>query len=238
MIKPENNEIPRFGLKLHTKIRFPTVDKEYVFESRKALKITKVYQPFSLEDTDNTNDQEDIVEKKIEKGKINNEDFGISNNNNKAKEKNKNDNLTEKKAPVKEKQSAPVISANSFAPKELEDPNSEEFLMSVKVLDQRIAELERERDKCEGRCPPELRMKIMRCKAKRNQLEEGVSDGSLNVQQFIEFLQTRLKRDEMLSEYFRTQGDVVKLKIVEGRIPLMKAEINEGLAYLKSLGKA
>lgn len=220
MIKPKEG-IAKYSMKLHTKMRYPIIEKEFNFETKKVLRISKIYHPFSL--TDEVQVEEVRVDKKVIKEIENSEPKNVAIK--KVEVDKKNDDNVKK------------IDVSAFTQKEIENPDSIDFLNSIKVLDQKILECENARAKAEGRCPPEIRTLLLQYKVKRKKIEEMYSDDDYDKNEIVNMLKNRLIRDEALCLYFRNNNMKDKEQIVAKRIPLIQKEINEGEEFLKNAKK-
>lgn len=222
MIKPPLG-IAKYSMKLHTKIRSPILEKEYNIEMKKILRISKTYRPFSLTEEIEVNNEPKV---EISKETL---DLGKSKIKEKKEENKGLENENDK--------SAIKIDKSSFTQKEIDNPDDIDFLTSVKVLDQKIIEMENARAKAEGRCPPEIRNKLLTYKVKKKKLEDMYSDEDYDKNEIVNMLKNRLMRDEALLLYFRNNNMKDKEIIVGKRIPLIQKEIQEGESYLKNIKK-
>lgn len=228
-IKKEGSQTGLHSIKVHCKIREPIEEKQWIYESRKYCKVTKIFPAFSYDD----DEEEEEVPKKKPKAKPFEDNPKL---NTKLNEKNKKQVAVDKSEKAPEKKEEIGLTKDSFLPLELSDPGNIEFLISLKVLDQRIKELDMKKAKIDGRCPPEIRQQLLLAKAKKTQLENGIRDGAFEPRELIGFLEKRLQRDECLYMYFKENNMKDKEMIVAQRLPILKEEIREGLAYINKSG--
>ena len=237
MIIPEIG-IPKYSLKVQTKIRASIIDKEYRYESKTILRISKIFQPFKLILDSEEEDEDDNKASQI-KEKIKVEDLipeKKQSNVNQDKSKINKTNTIEKPKPVKDNNNKPNDS-DKFVPypKEVSEPDCLDFITSIKVLDYMTLELEKKRNSCEGRCPDDLRKKIQTTKVKKNTIENWLSDGTIEeAKKYLRLMEARLLRDIGLSNYFKENNNEDKYKIVASRIPILKADINEAIECIKN----
>ena len=132
-------------------------------------------------------------------------------------------------APGKE----PIIDKSKFKPEELEDVDIIDNLNSLKVLDFKIKELEVRIKKIDGRTPRELLQKKVKMNFKKKQLEEGMGDGSITPKDYMEYMKIQLEHDQLLAMYMKQVGQEDKMKTVLGRIALIKEEMEDLKKYNK-----
>lgn len=150
----------------------------------------------------------------------------------KAKETNAEDKQKPKPKPssniAKEK-----IDASEFTKEELIDPDIADNLNSVKVLDFKIAKVQKEIDSIEGRAPPKLREKLLKYKVRKNVLEQQLGE-SMSIESYILLMKKQLDKDKRLVQYFEQNGMNEQGKKVAERMPIMIKEMEEAIDFAKS----
>ena len=121
----------------------------------------------------------------------------------------------------------PKLDKSKFKPEELEDVDFIDNLNTLKVLEFKIKELEDKMKKIDGRTPREMLTKKVKMNVKKKQLEEGMGDGSITPKDYMELMKVQLEHDQLLGIYFKQNNEEQKLKVVMGRIALIKQEIEE-----------
>jgi len=199
----------------------PEGKKIYETIQKESIKITKIYPAFtgkqqvelsSGENTQATNQQPKtvVVQKK--------QNIPSKPNNN----NNTNVNANQ-----------PKIDKDKFKAEELADIDIIENLNTLKVLEFKIKELEAKMKKIDGRTPREMLQKKVKMTCKKKQLEEGMGDGSVSPQEYMELMKATLEHDQLLAIYMKQNNEEEKYKNLMGRIALIKQEMGELKSYIK-----
>ena len=101
-----------------------------------------------------------------------------------------------------------------------------EFIVSVQVLEYRVAQLKKRMDSIEGRTPKELRDLFIKTKSKCTQFKEALGDQITPIQ-YQELLSNQINHDQMLCDYFTNNGEQKKAAFVQKKIEIMKSELIE-----------
>ena len=127
----------------------------------------------------------------------------------------------------------PKIDKDKFKAEELADIDIIENLNTLKVLEFKIKELEAKMKKIDGRTPREMLQKKVKMVCKKKQLEEGMGDGSVSPQEYMELMKATLEHDQLLAIYMKQNNEEEKYKNLMGRIALIKQEMGELKSYIK-----
>jgi hypothetical protein len=127
----------------------------------------------------------------------------------------------------------PKIDKDKFKAEELADIDIIENLNTLKVLELKIKELEAKMKKIDGRTPREMLQKKVKMTCKKKQLEEGMGDGSVSPQEYMELMKATLEHDQLLAIYMKQNNEEEKYKNLMGRIALIKQEMGELKSYIK-----
>ena len=241
--------VPQYFVSI--KIREPCVEKEYKNVSKPVLSITKTYPPFDIDGTGNSSNTHDVIDNTS--NNYNNTNIVNNDNSNKkltnlvtdkkeveiSKPKpnnntnvNNNNNTSTTVKPTEKK----IIDKSQFTNEELEDPDNLEMLNTIKVLELGLAKVEKEIQAVEGRIPPKLRQRKLGLSVKKNQITQATQNGDITLKNYLDIAKLQLKKDFNLMLYFEQIGDKNKKSIVEERVNVLKKEILEGEAYLKTSG--
>ena len=125
------------------------------------------------------------------------------------------------------------IDKNKFKPEELEDVDIIDNLNTLKVLEFKIKELEEKIKKIDGKTPRKILQKKVKMTCKKKQLEEGMGDGTISPKEYLDFLKIQLEHDQLLAMYMKQNNEEAKLKIIMGRIALIKQEKDELEKFIK-----
>lgn len=243
---------PEYDITL--KIREPIVDKEYKETQKQVFNITKTYLPFDIKtdysqtsrdnitinkdasqlnpvnNTNNTNNpSNNIVKKQPLSNNVSSKDYDKKNISAKKNEEaeinlsgNNNKQIQDKK-----------IDPSEFNQIELTDPDSVECLNSLVVLENKLKLIELELKKVEGRPPMNLRQNKMKVSCKIKMLKDSIEGGTLSLENYVNMIAAQYQRELKLIMYFKQINDLNKVKIIEDRQPLLKKEVEEGLAMIK-----
>jgi hypothetical protein len=127
----------------------------------------------------------------------------------------------------------PKIDKDKFKAEELADIDIIENLNTLKVLEFKIKELEAKMKKIDGRTQREMLQKKVKMTCKKKQLEEGMGDGSVSPQEYMELMKATLEHDQLLAIYMKQNNEEEKYKNLMGRIALIKQEMGELKSYIK-----
>ena len=121
----------------------------------------------------------------------------------------------------------PKLDKSKFRPEEIEDVDCIENLNTLKVLDFKIKELEAKIKKIDGRTPREMLQKKVKMNCKKKQLEQEMENGNVSPKDYMELLKVQLEHDQLLGIYMKQNNEEEKFKIIQGRIVLIKKEMEE-----------
>ena len=199
----------------------PQGKKYYETVSKEAIRITKIYPPFTgkqqIESENQNNNKQPTT--------------APTPTTNKKEPAPTQKNNTKNTAATNEKET--VIDKSKFKPEELEDVDFIDNLNSLKVLEFKIKELEAKIKKIDGRTPRELLQKKVKMNVKKKQLEEGMGDGSVSPKDYMEFMRIQLEHDQLLALYMKQNNQEEKMKTVLQRVALLKQEMGELNQYIK-----
>lgn len=205
-------------------LRQPVADKEFTTTSKTVLTITKTFPPFKGDATDVPVDNTPVTKPDITQ---------------KTKEtvnKPKPQAETKPQAQAHSKPNAPPVDASEFTKEELADPDIPDNFNSMKVLEFKLARIQKEIDGIEGRAPAKLREKLVKTKVRKNVLESQLGD-ALSVDSYILIMKKQLDKDRKLLTYFEQNKMPEQAKKVSERIPLIVAEMEEAITFAKQQKK-
>ena len=197
----------------------PEGKKYYEKISKEAIRITKIYQPFTGKqqiELENSNTKATPFQKPVTAATV-----GTTTKN------------TEKKNDNAKDGTQPIIDKSKFKPEELEDVDIIDNLNSLKVLEFKIKELEIKINKIDGRTPREMLQKKVKMNFKKKQIEEGMGDGSVSPKDYMDFMKIQLEHDQLLALYMKQNNQEEKMKTVLQRVTLLKQEMEELKKFLK-----
>ena len=122
---------------------------------------------------------------------------------------------------------ATKIDKNEFDPAELVDPDQIDKMLAISVLQNKVAQIEEETKKIEGRTPKPLRDKLMKFRVKKKSIEEACGDGQISPQDYLSKIKETLEHDKRLMMYFKQNNENDKAKIMLNRVKLITNEITE-----------
>ncbi len=234
---------PQF--KIAVSLRSPIIDKEYTTIPKQVIQITKAYPEFNkdgipkdinnefeekpktgvLTDADLNANQKTLNQK----GNKEIADKNNTNKNNNPEKKNENtdkDN-TQKMAEVEK------IDASEFSKEDLEDPDNQDNLLSLKYMEYTIDLLDKQIKKIEGRPPQKLRQKFLQTKCRYNTMKEQVIEGAITIDSYIGILNKQIQKDKRLAQYLNQNGIKDKAGIVFERLKIQVKELEEAMTHLK-----
>ena len=201
----------------------PEGKKYYESVQKEKIKITKIYPAFTgKQQVELPSDKP----QQIQNQQPQNEVAPKNQNLNQQKVNNNKPNPTAN-TNTNQAQNMPKLDKSKFKPEELEDVDFIDNLNTLKVLEFKIKELEDKMKKIDGRTPREMLTKKVKMNVKKKQLEEGMGDGSITPKDYMELMKVQLEHDQLLGIYFKQNNEEQKLKVVMGRIALIKQEIEE-----------
>ena len=122
---------------------------------------------------------------------------------------------------------ATKIDKNEFDPAELVDPDQIDKMIAISVLQNKVAQIEEETKKIEGRTPKPLRDKLMKFRVKKKSIEEACGQGQISPQEYLNKIKETLEHDKKLMLYFKQNNENDKAKIMMNRVKLITKEISE-----------
>ena len=163
--------------------------------------------------------------------------------NKKINPNNKINNINKKKEPAKnvnninnikgQANNDAKIDKNLFKEEELNDVDIIDNLNSLKVLNDRLKNLEIMIAKIDGRTPRELLQKKIKINVKIKNLENQMNEGELEPKDYLLLMEHQLKHDVLLCKYLKQENEMEKAKNVYKRIELLNQEINELKQFMK-----
>jgi hypothetical protein len=210
-------------------LRQPILEKEYDVTSTTVLKINKIFPPFK-------SGEGKVVQHSQPTPAIKEEKKQATPVNTKKKEeditgKTKQIASKDKKVETKTEHKA-KIDPSEFTKEELEDPDVQDNMNSVKVLEFKIAKVQKEIDGIEGRAPAKLREKLVKFKVRKNVLESQLGE-TLSIESYILIMKKQLDKDRKLVQYFEENKMIEQGKKVAERIPLIVKEMEEAISFAK-----
>jgi hypothetical protein len=171
-------ESKRFTPTLEVKIclREPIVEKEYTITSKTVFTITKSFPPFRGEGQGETFDHPSSNQVSTNKAKSSEQVI--------PKPKVEVTKPEIKPQPKKPVTNQPAIDASEFTQEELDDPDIQENLNSLKVLEFKLAQIEEQMKKIDGRPPAKMREKFLKIKCRKNVLSELVVE-SVSIESYL-----------------------------------------------------
>lgn len=231
-------ESKRTVVKYHLKIqiREPIQDKEYKIISKPVFTITKTFPSFkgstqseSYNHPLSRADEKQETSKKPEQAKPKPSPPKQQPKDSKPKE------VKPDQSSVKPSAEAPQqkkIDPSEFSEAELKDPDDINSLNTLKVLEYKLKIVDEKIEKVEGRIPSNLRQQKLKLKCKKNTLEQAMGD-SISIDGYLTLIVKQYEKDQKLATYFGQIGEKEKQQIVLQRLPLLKAELDEGLKFAK-----
>jgi hypothetical protein len=229
---PIDLESKRYGPKLDVSIslREPIAEKEYEIVSKPVFNITKTFPPFKGEGAGETHNypsnrqsnHSDLTDEQIVKPKPIAQPI--------KKEEKKE---VVKPQPKKPQSNQPLIDASEFSKEELEDPDIADNLNSIKVLEFKLAQVQKQIDSIEGRAPPKLRDKLLKIKVRKNVLESQLGE-SVTIESYVLMMKKQLDKDKRLLAYFEQNKMMEQGKKVAERLPIIVKEMEEAIEYVKT----
>ena len=115
-------------------------------------------------------------------------------------------------------------------PEDIKDPLNINNFWCMSYLEKKIPDLleEQKASMAKGERPDAKTKKLWQdCMRRRNDIESQCGSGEMTPEQYVEGLKKQVAKDTKLIEYFTKTKDVAKLKIVQERQVIVKAELAE-----------
>ena len=151
--------------------------------------------------------------------------------------------MTEKKkeekapAPKKEggepKKAEEKIDASEFSKEDLDDPDNQDNMLSLKYMEHAIARMDQEIKKIEGRPPQKLRQKFLQTKCRYNAMKEQVMEGAITIDNYVGILNKQIQKDKRLALYFNQNAIKDKAAVVFERLKIVVKELEAAMTHLK-----
>lgn len=219
-------------------LRNPTTEKEFTTIPKQVIRITKAYPEFNKNAEANQEIKSNLSEKRNKANELTDSDVKKIPEKKVIKKENENQNTSKEakssnSSAQAEAQAQEKILESEFKKEDLEDPNNLDNMMSLKVMEVNIAKMDAEIKKIEGRPPSKLRQKFIGMRCRYNTMKSQIEEGDITLQNYINILENQIVKDKRIANYFKQEGDKVKLMILVDRIKLMMKELEEGKAHLK-----
>ena len=217
-------------------------DKEKkVYKEKETIEISNNNQKRN-EKKENANNIYINNKKKIEDKKINKENNNKkiedidTNTENKIKNENfYNQNLKQNKEKIN-KNNINInekINKSIFKEEELKDVDYIDNLNSIKVLEDRLKEMEKIILKIDGRTPKEILQKKIKISFKLNQLKKQMNEGEIEPKDYLFILESQKNHDFVLFNFLKQENRIDDAKKVISRINLLNEEIKELKEFYK-----
>lgn len=220
-------------IEITIKTRTPISEKEWIVTSKPVFTVTKTFPPFRGEGEVMSHDIAGT--QTSQSTSTGNANVTITSS---SKPKQNPETKTaqpqqKKKEPAQNKTSTEErINASEFSKDELDDPDTVDNLNSVKVLEFKIAKIQSEMNKIEGRTPSALRQKLVKTKCKKNIIEQQLGE-ILSIEDYIQLMTKQVNHDRRLGKFFEQEKMIEKGKLVSERISILIQEIKEAIDYAK-----
>lgn len=122
---------------------------------------------------------------------------------------------------------ATKIDKSEFDPNELVDPDQIDKMISISVLQNKIAQLEAQAKKIEGRMPKPLKDKLLKFRVRKSSIEQACGDGQISPEDYLKKVKETLEHDKKLFMYFKQTNEMDKAKIMMIRVKLITKELTE-----------
>lgn len=236
---------PQF--KISISLRSPVVDKEYTTIPKQVIQITKAFPEFNKDGVPKETHLE--LEHKPNKAAILTESDLKPKDTASISTKKQTATTSEKKKPgnsaaaaeakknegaaTTEKKSEENIDASEFSKEDLDDPDNQDNMLSLKYMEHAIARMDQEIKKIEGRPPQKLRQKFLQTKCRYNTMKEQVMEGAITIESYAGILNKQIQKDKRLAQYFNQNGVKEKAAAVFERLKIIVKELEEAMAHLK-----
>ena len=186
----------------------------------------------------NNNKEKEINIKKEKEIKNNNEKTNENNNeNNKFINHKKidinasNQNSKQVKEEINKSKENEKINKNIFKEEELKDVDYIDNLNSIKVLEDRLKEMEKIIRKIDGRTPKEILQRKINISFKLNQMKKQMNEGEIDPKQYLLILESQKNHDLLLYKFLKQENRIDDTKKVISRIKMLNEEIKELKAF-------
>jgi hypothetical protein len=222
-------ESKRFNPTLEVKInlREPIAEKEYTVTSKTVFAITKSYPPFRGDGEGGD------FEHPSTSGSSTSKTVPVQSKPQSTANVVKKPEVKVQSEPKRSVSNQPPIDASEFTQEELDDPDIQDNLNSLKVLEFKIAQLEEHMKKIEGRPPSKMREKFLKLKCRKNVLSEQLGE-SVSIESYLLMMKKQLDKDKKLLAYFEQNKMMEQGKKVAERIPLLVKEMDEAISFAKN----
>ena len=199
--------------------------------------IKEIIDSLNNKEENNNKEKEINIKKEIEI-KNNNEKTNENNNeNNKFIEHKKidinasNQNSKQVKEEINKTKENEKINKNIFKEEELKDVDYIDNLNSIKVLEDRLKEMEKIIRKIDGRTPKEILQRKVNISFKLNQMKKQMNEGEIDPKQYLLILESQKNHDLLLYKFLKQENRIDDTKKVISRIKLLNEEIKELKAF-------
>jgi len=231
---------PQF--KISISLRIPVVDKEYTTIPKQVIQITKAYPEFNKDGVPNETHKEFEQKRNpicvLTENDIKQKDTASTSNSKKdAGEKKTQISDIKLPAPKKtennEKKAEEKIDASEFSKEDLNDPDNQDNMLSLKYMEYAIARMDQQFKKIEGRPPQKLRQNFLQTKCRYNAMKEQVMEGAISIENYVGILNKQIQKDKRLGQYFNQNGIKDKASLVFERLKIIVKELEEAMTHLK-----
>jgi len=239
---------PQF--KISTSLRSPVVDKEYTTIPKQVIQITKAFPEFNKDGIPKETHSEFDQKPNNKIGLLTETDIkhssdSASTSTNKKQEAATASTTTNNKKPEnaaggatkktegEAKKTEEKIDAAEFSKEDLDDPENQDNMLSLKYMEHAIAKMDQQIKKIEGRPPQKLRQKFLQTKCRYNAMKEQVMEGAITIDNYVGILNKQAQKDKRLAQYFSQSGVKDKAAAVFERLKIVVKEIEEAMAHLK-----
>lgn len=233
---------PQF--KISISLRNPVVDKEYTTIPKQTIQITKAFPEFNKDGVPNETHKE-FEQKPNPVGVLTESDINRPKDTSSMASSKKD--ITEKKKPTNENKQQPAakknenaekkieekIDASEFSKEDLNDPDNQDNMLSLKYMEHAIAIMDQAIKKIEGRPPQKLRQKFLQTKCRYNTMKEQVMEGAITIENYVGILNKQIQKDKRLAQYFNQNGIKDKATIVFERLKIIVKEMEEAMNHVK-----
>ena len=230
---------PQF--KISISLRAPVVEKEYTTIPKQVIQITKAFPEFNKDGVPKETHSE-FQQKPNPVGVLTENDVksrdlaSISSKKETTTEKKKAENapVTPKKNEgVEAKKTEEKIDAAEFSKEDLDNPDNQDNMLSLKYMEYAIARMDQEMKKIEGRPPQKLRQKFLQTKCRYNTMKEQVMEGAITIDNYVGILNKQIQKDKRLAQYFNQNGIKDKAALIFERLKIIVKELEEAMTHLK-----
>lgn len=229
---------PQF--KIAISLRTPIVEKEYTTIPKQVIQITKAFPEFNKDGIPKETHSE-FEQKRNTVGVLTESDIkprdaaSISSKKETTSEKKKPENAPapKKNEGSEAKKPEEKIDSSEFSKEDLDDPDNQDNMLSLKYMEHAIARMDQEIKKIEGRPPQKLRQKFLQTKCRYNTMKEQVMEGAITIENYVGILNKQIQKDKRLAQYFNQNGVKDKAALVFERLKIIVKELEEAMTHLK-----